>query len=122
MACSKVAEGFRGELSLTRDFLSFAGELHLSKEEGDKCIETAGSGGDSREGISWCAIRKFPVRTRNISEPRMEEEDFSLNFYRRGREGEGRDDFGETRQGGLNVVLVVLVVPLCSSSSSSSIM
>jgi hypothetical protein len=86
----------------------------LGKEEGDRSNETAGSGGDSRLSIGGNADRKSPARQKINLESRAEEEAFTLNLYRRGREGAIRR--GEERR----VVRVVLRSRCISSSSSSS--
>lgn len=117
MTCLKLREDFRGELSLMRDLISSPDWSYLIFEEGDKPIETAGSGGDSREPIGWCAIRKSPVRTRNISNIGAEEEAFTFNFYRRVREGERRDDFGDHRVEAFSFIhLMQIIMQDCSLS------
>ena len=87
---------------------------YLCREEAKRSTETAGSDGDSRLSIGGNADRKSPARQKMNLESRAEEEAFTLNFYRRGREGAIRK--GEERR----VVLVVLRSRCISSSSSSS--
>ena len=92
----KASADLRGELSLRGRGFVLSTWSYLCREEAKRSTETAGSSGDSRLSIGGNADRKSPVRTRINLESRAEEEAFTLNFYRRGREGAIRK--GEERR------------------------
>ena len=75
----------------------------LVREPTDSSSGQAESCGDSRLSMGGNADRKSPARQKINLESRAEEEAFTLNFYRRGREGERSDDFGERRERGLHI-------------------
>ena len=103
-------EGLIGE----KDDSASMVEGNFAKEPPDSLNDAAESSGDRRLSIGGNADRKSPARQKINLESRAEEEAFTLNFYRRGREGAIRK--GEERR----VVLVVIRNRCISSSSSSS--